>query len=174
MPRASPCRPSRSEICRWAVRGKRPSRPGLPTTVWREVARRASCSAATAGARPPLIRGPAPRLGRRSAGEGTPGTPVCTARLAVTHLEGMRSGGRRELEVLAGRRVTAAAGIADPESFAAQLGTAGASVQLVAYQDHHAYRREDLERLVRVAAGGGYGGVTEKDAVEHPPQWAPD
>ncbi len=150
----------------------------LPAGPWREgrdalgradlivVTRR--CASAEAA------RALADRLGRRSAGEGTPGTPatpVCTARLAVTHLEGMRSGGRQELEVLAGRRVTAAAGIADPESFAAQLGTAGASVQLVAYQDHHAYRREDLERLVRVAAGGDYVVVTEKDAVKLRRQW---
>ena len=150
----------------------------LPAGPWREgrdalgradlivVTRR--CASAEAA------RALADRLGRRSAGEGTPGPPgppVCTARLAVTHLEGMRSGGRQELEVLAGRRVTAAAGIADPESFAAQLGTAGASVQLVAYQDHHAYRREDLERLVRVAAGGDYVVVTEKDAVKLRRQW---
>src|SRR5207247_2298397 len=67
-----------------------------------------------------------------------PVPPDIPEMIAVTNLEGMRSGGRQELEVLAGRRVTAAAGIADPESFAAQLGTAGASVQLVAYQDHHA------------------------------------
>src|SRR5256885_6817912 len=83
----------------------------------------------------------------------------------------MRSGRRQELGVLAGRRVVAAAGIADPESFAQQLGTAGASVQLVAYQDHHAYRQADLERLVRAATGGGYVVVTEKDAVKLRRQW---
>src|SRR5256885_15417985 len=83
----------------------------------------------------------------------------------------MRSGRRQELGVLAGRRVVAAAGIADPESFAQQLGTAGASVQLVAYQDHHAYRQADLERLVRGATGGGYVVVTEKDAVKLRRQW---
>jgi len=61
----------------------------------------------------------AERLGR--AGR----TPLCVASLAVSHLEGMRSGGRQELAVLAGRRVVAAAGIADPASFAQQLETAG-------------------------------------------------
>jgi len=98
-------------------------------------------------------------------------TPLCLARLVVRHLEGMRSGGRLELAVLAGRRVVAAAGIADPASFAAQLRTAGASVQLVAYQDHHAYRQADLEPLVRAAAGGDYVVVTEKDAVKLRRQW---
>src|SRR2546430_10867568 len=83
----------------------------------------------------------------------------------------MRSGTRQELGVLAGRRVVAAAGIADPESFAQQLGTAGASVQLVAYQDHHAYRQADLQRLVRAATGGDYVVVTEKDAVKLRRQW---
>jgi len=99
------------------------------------------------------------------------GPSICTARLVVSHLEGMQSGTRQELGALAGRRVVAAAGIADPESFAQQLGTAGASVQLVAYQDHHAYRQADLERLVRAATGGDYVVVTEKDAVKLRRQW---
>ncbi len=73
--------------------------------------------------------------------------------------------------MLAGRHVVAAAGIADPESLAQQLRTAGARVQLVAYQDHHAYRPADLERLVRAAAGGDYVVVTEKDAVKLRRQW---
>ena len=98
-------------------------------------------------------------------------TPLCLARLAVSHLEGMRSGGRQEVALLAGRRVVAAAGIADPDSFARQLEDAGASVQLVAYQDHHAYRPADLERLVQAAAGGDYVVVTEKDAVKLRRQW---
>ncbi len=143
----------------------------LPAGPWREgwdalaradliVVTRKCASAATAGAL-------ADRVGRRRRG-----VPVCTAWLAVSHLEGMQSGTHRELAVLAGRRVVAAAGIAEPESFAAQLRTAGASVQLVAYQDHHAYRRADLERLVQAAAGGGdYVVVTEKDAVKLRRQW---
>lgn len=98
-------------------------------------------------------------------------TPLCLARLAVSHLEGMRSGELQDLAVLAGRRVVAAVGIADPESFARQLETAGASVQLVAYQDHHAYAAADIEPLVRAAARGDYVVVTEKDAVKLRRQW---
>jgi len=141
----------------------------LPAGPWREgrdalsradliVVTRKTASAEAAGVL-------ADQLGRARA------TPTCLARLVVSHLEGMRSGGRQELAVLADRRVVAAAGIADPESFAQQLGTAGASVQLVAYQDHHAYRPADLERLVRAAAGGDYVVVTEKDAVKLRRQW---
>jgi len=144
----------------------------LPAGPWREgwsalgradliVVTRKSASAEAAGA-------VADRLCRRGRREGP---PVCTVRLALTHLEGMQSGARRELDALAGRRVVAAAGIADPESFAAQLGTAGASVQLVVYQDHHAYRPADLERLVQAAAAGDYVVVTEKDAVKLRRQW---
>jgi tetraacyldisaccharide 4'-kinase len=145
----------------------------LPAGPWREgrdaldradviVVTRKSASAEEANALAAgLVRG----------GSGRGELPICMVRLVVSHLEGMRSGTREELGVLAGRRVVAAAGIADPESFAQQLGTSGASVQLVAYQDHHAYRPADLERLVRAAAGGDYVVVTEKDAVKLRRQW---
>jgi tetraacyldisaccharide 4'-kinase len=150
----------------------------LPAGPWRErwdalgradliVVTRKCASAEAAGALADrLDRG----RGRRRGG-GERGTPVCTMWLAVNHLEGMQSGTRQELGVLAGRRVVAAAGIADPESFAGQLREAGARVQLAAYQDHHAYRPSDVERLVQAAAGGDYVVVTEKDAVKLRRQW---
>src|SRR6266566_4986815 len=106
----------------------------LPAGPWREgrdaldradlivVTRKSASADAASALAEGLVRG-------RSGGPGGP--PICTVRLVVSHLEGMRSGTRQELGVLAGRRVVAAAGIADPESFAQQLGTAGASVQLV-------------------------------------------
>src|SRR6266571_1361392 len=67
--------------------------------------------------------------------------------------------------------VVAAAGIADPESFGAQLRAVGATVQLQAYQDHHRYGPADLRRLVRAAAGSDYVVVTEKDAVKLRGRW---
>ena len=153
----------------------------LPAGPWREgldalgradliVVTRKRASAEAAGALADQL-GRARRGGSGGGGGGGGATPVCLARLAVSHLEGMRSGRRQELAVLVGRGVVAAAGIADPDSFAEQLGAAGASVQLVAYQDHHAYRPADLERLVRAAAGGDYVVVTEKDAVKLRRQW---
>jgi tetraacyldisaccharide 4'-kinase len=99
------------------------------------------------------------------------GTPVCVAHLALDHLEGMRSGAVVALEALAGRRVLAAAGIADPTSFAAQLRAAGATVQLEAYQDHHAYGAREVERLARASGAGHYVVVTEKDAVKLRGRW---
>jgi tetraacyldisaccharide 4'-kinase len=100
-----------------------------------------------------------------------PGAPVCIAHLALGHLEALRSGARVATTALAGRRVVAAAGIADPASFAAQLRAAGATVQLQAYQDHHAYRAADLAWLARAAAAGDYVVVTEKDAVKLRGRW---
>jgi tetraacyldisaccharide 4'-kinase len=144
----------------------------LPAGPWRErwdsleradviVVTRKRASAATADA-----------VARRLAGGG--GVPVCVACLTIDRLEGMQSGTRQAPALLAGRRVVAAAGIADPESFAAQLRDAGASVQLVAYQDHHPYGDQDLARLVRASAGADYVVVTEKDAVKLRGRWPGD
>ncbi|PYO79167.1 MAG: tetraacyldisaccharide 4'-kinase [Gemmatimonadetes bacterium] len=85
-----------------------------------------------------------------------PRVPACIAALELSHLEG---------------GVVAAAGIADPLSFGAQLRAAGAIVQLVAYQDHHPYAPADVERLARAARGGDYVVVTEKDAVKLRARW---
>lgn len=103
-----------------------------------------------------------------------PTLPVAIAALAPSHLEGLRSGARRELALLAGRRVVAACGVADPVSFGAQLGAAGARVQLRAYHDHHPYGARDVARLVRAAAGADYVVITEKDAVKLRPRWPED
>ncbi|MGH7699713.1 MAG: tetraacyldisaccharide 4'-kinase, partial [Gemmatimonadales bacterium] len=72
---------------------------------------------------------------------------------------------------LAGRRVVAAAGIADPASFAVQVRATGAVVQLMAYQDHHAYGARDVARLVRWVGEADYVVVTEKDAVKLRHRW---
>ena len=100
-----------------------------------------------------------------------PARPVSLARLALDGFDGLRSGTRHPATVVQGRRVTAAAGIADPHSFAAQLRALGASVQLLAYQDHHPYSSGDLERLVRASVEADYVVVTEKDAVKLRGRW---
>ena len=94
--------------------------------------------------------------------------------LALEGLTGLDSGRRVELTSLARKRVIVAAGIADPSSFAAQVRAAGAMVQLVAYQDHHAYPAGDVARLAQAAKDADYVVVTEKDAVKLRRRWPTD
>jgi tetraacyldisaccharide 4'-kinase len=100
-----------------------------------------------------------------------PEATVAQARLLLRELVGMRTGARVSLDGLRGQQVFAAAAIADPESFAVQIRSSGATVQLAAYQDHHEYDAADVQRLVRLAAGAGYLVVTEKDAVKLRALW---
>jgi tetraacyldisaccharide-1-P 4'-kinase len=96
---------------------------------------------------------------------------VATAHLAVEEVVGLRSGRRAPLSTLAGKRVVVAAGIADPESLAAQIEAAGALVQLMAYQDHHPYSPADIARLAEAARSADYCVVTLKDAVKLRGRW---
>src|SRR5439155_786469 len=97
----------------------RASRWPLPAGPWREgweALGRAGCiivtrKRATARAAATL----AARLARRR-----PGVPVAVVQLGLDHFEGLRSGVGRPLAVLGERRVVAAAGVADPLSFAVQ------------------------------------------------------
>jgi tetraacyldisaccharide 4'-kinase len=105
--------------------------------------------------------------------ERWPDAVVASVQFALAGLRGLKSGRRLELSSLAKKRVVAAAGIADPASFAAQLRAAapGVTVQLMAYQDHHAYPPEDVARLAQVAKDADYVVVTEKDAVKLRNRW---
>ena len=105
--------------------------------------------------------------------ERWPKAVVASVHFALAGLRGLKSGQRLELSSLAKKRVVAAAGIADPVSFAAQLRSAapGVTVQLMAYQDHHAYPPEDVARLAQVAKDADYVVVTEKDAVKLRDRW---
>jgi tetraacyldisaccharide 4'-kinase len=68
---------------------------------------------------------------------------------------------RRPLEQFAGRRVTAVAGIGNPERFFDMLRGLGVEVVPRAYPDHHAFGTADLESW-----GDGPVLMTEKDAVK--------
>jgi tetraacyldisaccharide 4'-kinase len=103
-----------------------------------------------------------------------PDAVVAGVNLALDGLAGLQSGRRVELWALAKKRVIVAAGIADPVSFAAQVRAFGASVQLTAYQDHHAYPPGDVARLARAAKEADYVVVTEKDAVKLRSRWPAD
>ena len=145
----------------------------LPAGPWREGWDALERADAIVVTRKSASREAADALARRLA-ERRPGTPVCVAGLTLDCLEGMQSGTRHGLERLAGRRVVAAAGIADPESLAVQLRATGADVRLLAYQDHHRYADDDLARLVRGAARADYVVITEKDAVKLRGRWPGD
>jgi len=59
-------------------------------------------------------------------------------------------------------------GIARPEQFFAQLRAISVSAAAeIAFRDHHAYRRDDIDRLLKVRAKLGAGGfiTTEKDII---------
>jgi tetraacyldisaccharide 4'-kinase len=103
-----------------------------------------------------------------------PDAVVAGVHLALDGLAGLKSGRRVELSALARKRVIVAAGIADPVSFAAQVRAFGASVQLTAYQDHHAYPPSDVARLARAGKDADYVVVTEKDAVKLRSRWPAD
>jgi tetraacyldisaccharide 4'-kinase len=103
-----------------------------------------------------------------------PKAVVASVHLALAGLSGLMSGRRMELGALARKRVMVAAGIADPASFAAQVRAAGATVQLMAYQDHHVYPPGDVARLAQAAKHADYVVVTEKDAVKLRGRWPAD
>jgi tetraacyldisaccharide 4'-kinase len=81
---------------------------------------------------------------------------------------------RGALASLAGADVLAAAGVGDPEAFAAQLAAAGARVRLCRYPDHHAYTQADAAALAARAAAGTRLVTTLKDAVKLGPLWPRD
>jgi tetraacyldisaccharide 4'-kinase len=103
-----------------------------------------------------------------------PGLPVAVARLHLTGLRGLCGGAAASLGDLAGRRVLAACGIADPSAFAAQLRAAGADVVLRAWRDHHAFSDRDVAGLRREAQGVDHVVVTMKDAVKLRARWPAD
>ncbi|HTH63667.1 MAG TPA: tetraacyldisaccharide 4'-kinase [Gemmatimonadales bacterium] len=103
-----------------------------------------------------------------------PRKSVAVVRLGLAGFVGMRSGTPSSVETLRGRRIVVAAAIADPESFAVQVRATGATVQLMAFQDHHEYGVRDVDRLVQGARAADYLVVTEKDAVKLRALWPDD
>jgi tetraacyldisaccharide 4'-kinase len=104
-------------------------------------------------------------LERRVAG------PVAVAHLGMRYLEGMVSGARHPATELAGKRVVAASGIADPDAFVAQTKATGAAVQVATWKDHHDYRDEDVAWLAHAARRADHVVITQKDAVKLRNRW---
>lgn len=145
----------------------------LPAGPWREGWAALARADAVVVTRKRTTAAEAAQLAARLA-ERHPAIPVAVAHLHITRLEGLATGRECPREALAGKRVVAVAGIGDPASFAVQLRASRATVQLVAYQDHHAYGDADLARLVRAAGEADYVVVTEKDAVKLRHRWPAD
>ena len=93
------------------------------------------------------------------------------AALEPGDLRNVVTGEARSLSDIRGSRVLAAAGIGDPDSFAAQLREAGAHVEMRTFPDHHAYDAPDVERLIRDARVFDHIVCTLKDAVKLGPRW---
>ncbi len=103
--------------------------------------------------------------------EGRVRGPVAVAPLGLGTLEGLVSGIRRPAGTLAGKRVVAASGIADPDAFVAQTKATGAAVQVATWRDHHDYRPEDVAWLAHAARRADHVVITQKDAVKLRDRW---
>ena len=97
--------------------------------------------------------------------------PVAIVHLGLRYVEGMVSGVRRPASALAGKRVVAASGIADPDAFVAQTKATGAAVQVATWKDHHDYRDEDVAWLAHAARRADHVVITQKDAVKLRNRW---
>lgn len=97
--------------------------------------------------------------------------PAAIAQLGVRHLEGMVSGSERPASVLAGRRVVAASGSADPDSFVANVKATGAAVQVHTWQADGELRDEDVAWLANATRRADYVVVSEQDAVKLRDRW---
>lgn len=142
----------------------------VPAGPWRErwsALRRADLIVVTRKAAPAEASS---RLARRLRAQ-YPEIPVVRASFELACFEGLRSGAAESPGMLAGRRLIAACGIADPDSFAAQLRAFGASVRLRAWPDHHPFGPADVKVLLQAMDLADYVVVTEKDAVKLRALW---
>jgi tetraacyldisaccharide 4'-kinase len=103
--------------------------------------------------------------------QGKVAGPIAIAHLGLRYLEGMVSGTRQPASALAGKRVVAASGIADPDAFVAQTKATGAAVQVATWKDHHDYRDEDVAWLAHAARRADHVVITQKDAVKLRNRW---
>lgn len=97
--------------------------------------------------------------------------PVAVVHLAVRRYTGLVSGREVAAEALEGKRVVAAAAIADPDAFVAQTKATGAQVQVATWKDHHDFRDEDVAWLAHAARRADHVVITRKDAVKLRDRW---
>jgi tetraacyldisaccharide 4'-kinase len=96
---------------------------------------------------------------------------VAVVHLAVRRYTGLVSGREVVAQALEGKRVVAAAAIADPDAFVAQTKATGAQVQVATWKDHHDFRDEDVAWLAHAARRADHVVITRKDAVKLRDRW---
>jgi tetraacyldisaccharide 4'-kinase len=99
------------------------------------------------------------------------GGPIAIAALQPVGFRRLTGNGCVGTGELAGARILASAGVADPWTFAAQCRGLGAAVTLLPWPDHYAFTARDVSRLASLASTFDYVVVTEKDAVKLEPIW---
>lgn len=97
--------------------------------------------------------------------------PVAIAHLGLRRLEGLVSRDERAASSLAGRRVVAASGSADPDAFVAQVKSTGAAVQVHRWQGEGDLRDEDVAWLAHATRRADHVVVSEQDAVKLRGRW---
>jgi len=97
--------------------------------------------------------------------------PVAIAHLGVRHLEGLVSRTEQPATLLAGRRVVAASGSADPGAFVAHVKASGAAVQVARWDAEGELRDEDVAWLAHAARRADFVVVSEQDAVKLRDRW---
>lgn len=103
----------------------------------------------------------------------TGGDRTAVAAIRVERLQAVIGEDMLALPVLAGRRVLAVSGIADPSAFAAQLRQVGADVVASPFPDHHRFTAADVSRLAVRAGASDFVVCTLKDAVKLRALWPP-
>jgi tetraacyldisaccharide 4'-kinase len=97
--------------------------------------------------------------------------PVAVAHLGMRHLEGLVSRTEHAASTLAGRRVVAASGSADPVGFISQVKATGAAVQVAQWEARDDLRDEDVAWLAHAARRADYVVVSEQDATRLRDRW---
>jgi tetraacyldisaccharide 4'-kinase len=97
--------------------------------------------------------------------------PTALARLEITGFHGMQSGRMVAVSEIRGASVVAAAGIADPDSFAIQCEKLGADVRPILWRDHQKLSDNDLMALASEGRNAEFTIVTEKDACKMRGRW---
>jgi tetraacyldisaccharide 4'-kinase len=100
----------------------------------------------------------------------TPGV-VAVAHLGMRHLEGLVSGAEHAASSLAGKRVVAASGSADPDAFVSQVKAAGAAVQVHTWSADGELRDEDVAWLAHATRRADHVVISEQDAVKLRDRW---